>query len=87
MYQVHLFPAWSPARRLPALGQEKAPAKPPIIDSALVAFLTDVAAAAAMGALAVTYGKAKSRWATFFWSGTAVFGFKALIDGSRIREQ
>lgn len=71
---------------LPPGVQPPAP-KPAFIDSALVSTATDAAAAVSSGILASIYGKAKSRWATFFWVVAAVAGFKGLVDLSRVRER
>ena len=39
------------------------------------------------GILAYTYGRAKSGWSNFFWVLTALAGFKAMIDMSRIKQK
>jgi hypothetical protein len=57
------------------------------IDSAMVSFITDLAAAVPAGILAYTYGKAKSGWSNFFWVIAGLAGFKAMIDLSRIRQK
>jgi hypothetical protein len=86
--------SWAPAPFMaPSIGQPMPspivtpPPKPAFIDSALMAFMVDAAAATATGMIAYTYGKAGSKWAAFWWSVMAVTGFKGLADLSRIRER
>jgi hypothetical protein len=57
------------------------------IDSAMVSFITDMAAAVPAGILAYTYMRAKSGWSNFFWVVAGLASFKALIDLSRIRQK
>jgi hypothetical protein len=103
---VRLVPRWSPAPRAPvlrpaSLAQQPAAAPtpaaatvpPPLIDSALVAFLVDTVGALSTGMLAygATYpgiaGAKTSRWAWFFGIASGILVFKGLADLSRIRER
>lgn len=83
---------WQPAPMLSrrSIGQTPlpmapaAPARPAFIDSPLVQFATDATLAVSSGMLGYAFGKERSRWSTVFWAISAVAGFKALFDGSRL---
>ena len=71
------------------------PAKPPaILDSKFVSVIGDGLGVAAFWTLASIYGSAKmrqdapatARWATAFWVGAAVLGFKGVLDLSYARQ-
>jgi len=66
------------------LGQTSASGKLSIIDSPFVALVTDVAAGTSMGMLAYYFSQAKSAWSNVFWSFTAVFFLKAIVDINRL---
>jgi len=105
LQQVRLVPAWRPAQatyyRSPALAQQQlqtpAPAstdaKPPFIDSALVATVQDFTGALVTGLLAygATYPGRQdvrpSRWAYVFLAMTAGLVVKGFADLSRVRER
>ncbi len=86
--------SWRPAqvRLAPAIGQQVSnppgtivvPARPAFIDSPVVQFVTDTTAAISTGILGYTFGKTGSRWSTVFWMLTAVTGFKAFYDLSKL---
>jgi hypothetical protein len=81
------LPAWRPARYAPrnALSQAFVE-RPPFIDSALVSFVTDMAAAVPAGILAATFVKAgwiKTGVALWLVSGFAAI--KGLHDISQVR--
>ena len=90
--------AWSPApytglaaplipRRPNSMGNtDTSGTSKAFIDSAMVSFITDLAAAVPAGILAYTYMRAKSGWSNFFWVIAGLASFKALIDLSRIRQ-
>ena len=90
-----LMASWRPAqvRLAPAIGQQVStpppgtmivPVKPAFIDSPLIQFLTDAAAAVSMGMLGASFGKAHSRWSTVFWVASGLAGFKGLYDLSKL---
>lgn len=87
---------WAPAPYSPRLAQwavpvaaVPAPADAKVslidIDSPLTSFLTAAIASSATGILGHSFGKVHSRWSTVFWSLSALTGFKALIDLSRLK--
>lgn len=91
---------WAPAPYSPVrrdLGQQApAPAPAPVpavvpkpslldIDAPLTAFVTDVVATSSTAILGYSFGRAHSRWSTFFWLLSGITGFKALIDLSRLK--
>jgi len=91
--------AWSPApytsqsapliprRPQMGVGTDTTGTPKAFIDSAMVSFITDLAAAVPAGILAYTYMRAKSGWSNFFWVIAGLAGFKAMIDLSRIRQK
>lgn len=92
--------AWSPLSytsqsaplipRRPKMGDaasDSSPTSKAFIDSAMVSFITDLAAAVPAGILAYSFMKAKSGWSNFFWVVAGLAGFKALVDLSRIRQK
>lgn len=89
--------SWSPAPytsvsaplipRRPKMGEPSSPASAALIDSAMVSFITDLAAAVPSGIIAYTFMKAGSKWSNFFWVLMGLAGFKAMVDLSRIRQK
>lgn len=91
MRTIRIVP-WQPAPPAPyrTMGQTPlpmapaAPPRPAFIDSPVVQFVTDTTLAVSSGMLGYAFGKENSRWSTFFWAVSAIAGFKAIFDGSRL---
>lgn len=95
-----LMAQWRPAQvrvvPSPMVGQQAVsnppgtvlvPVRPAFIDSPVIQLTTDVAAAVSMGMLGHSFGKVPphgSRWSTVFWVFSALAGFKALYDLSKL---
>jgi hypothetical protein len=73
--------------RRPRMGVVEGERPKAFIDSPIVAFVTDLAAAIPSGLIAFTYQKAGSKWSNFFWGVTVAASLKALIDLSRIQQR
>jgi hypothetical protein len=90
MIQAHgnPLPAWRPARYAPrnTLSQNGNERPTPFIDSALVSFMTDVAAAIPTGILAVTFTKAGwTKTGIALWLVTGFATVKGIYDLSRVQ--
>lgn len=88
--QVQLAPAHRPAPALsqamtnPPPGTMIVPVKPAFIDSPLVQLISSTTAAVSSGMLGYSFGKANSRWSTVFWAVSAITGFVALINLTKL---